>query len=98
MIDIHSHILPELDDGPKTLEESVAMVKMAAAAGTTDIVATPHANPQFAFDPEAIERKISELATACGNVLRIHCGCDLHLTLENIQDALQRPAKYAINH
>ena len=41
MIDVHSHILPGLDDGSPDLEESVAMVRLAAETGTTDIVATP---------------------------------------------------------
>jgi hypothetical protein len=44
LIDIHSHILPGLDDGPATLDEAVAMVQLAADSGTTAIVATPHSN------------------------------------------------------
>lgn len=59
MIDIHSHILAGVDDGPKTLEDSIAMVRMAAESGTTDIVATPHASPQYHFNPKVIEWKIS---------------------------------------
>ena len=54
--DIHSHILYGIDDGAKTLEESLAMLRLAAEAGTTDIVATPHVNGQFEFDPELIRR------------------------------------------
>lgn len=42
MIDIHCHILPDLDDGASSLEESIAMARMAAASGVTGIVATPH--------------------------------------------------------
>ena len=98
MIDIHSHILPGLDDGSRSLEESVAMARMAAEAGTTDIVATPHANLQYAFDPELVERKIAELAEACEGAPRIHYGCDFHLHYDNLQDALANPAKYAVNH
>ena len=98
MIDIHSHILPGLDDGAHSLEESVAMVRMAAAAGTTDMVATPHANLEFHFDPEVVEALIAEVQAAAGNAVKIHYGCDFHLTLENIQDALERPEKYSINH
>ena len=97
MIDIHTHILPGLDDGAKSLEEAVAMVHMAAAAGTTDIVATPHANHQYRFDPVIVEQKIAEVREASGNVVRIHRGCDFHMSVENISDALENPAKYAIN-
>jgi protein-tyrosine phosphatase len=98
VVDIHSHILPGLDDGAKTLDESVEMLRLAAGSGTTDIVATPHANTQFAFDPALIGQKIAELQEAAGPLPRIHRGCDFHLTLENIQDALAHPDKYTINH
>jgi protein-tyrosine phosphatase len=98
MIDIHSHILPGLDDGSPDLEESIAMARMAAESGTTDIVASPHADLQFPFDPEVAERKIAELTEACGQVVRIHYGCDFHIHFDNVQDALAHPLKYAINH
>ncbi len=98
MIDIHSHILPGLDDGSKSLEESVAMLRMAAAAGTTDIVASPHANQDYPFDPLVVERKIGELQAAVGDSPKIHYGCDFHLTLENIEDCLRSPGKYSIDH
>jgi protein-tyrosine phosphatase len=98
LVDIHSHILSGLDDGAKTLEDSVAMLRLAADSGTTDIVATPHANTEFTFEPGLIDEKIAELQEAAGPLPRIHRGCDFHLTLENIEDALNHPAKYAINH
>lgn len=98
MIDIHSHILPGLDDGAGSLEEAVGMMRMAREGGTTDIVASPHANQEFAFDPQVVEQKIAELQQAAGEAPRIHYGCDLHLTLENIEDALRSPDKYSIDH
>ncbi len=42
MIDLHSHILPGLDDGPRTMTESVALCKALVAEGVTHAVATPH--------------------------------------------------------
>lgn len=42
MIDIHSHILPCLDDGAKSVEQSISMFRMAAMEGIHTIVATPH--------------------------------------------------------
>src|SRR4051812_20286960 len=98
MIDIHSHILPGLDDGAETPEESLAMVRMAAAAGTTDIVASPHANEKYVFNPETVKRKIRELQAAVGESPRIYFGCDFHMTVENLDDALRSPEKYSINH
>jgi protein-tyrosine phosphatase len=98
MIDIHSHILPGLDDGAKTLEESVTMIGIAAESGTTEIVATPHANPRYPFDPEAVESKVAELRRVTGNIVQLHVGCDFHLSATNIEDALRNPTKYTINH
>lgn len=42
MIDIHSHILPGIDDGAKTLTDSVEIVRDLARFGVTDVIATPH--------------------------------------------------------
>lgn len=42
MIDLHSHILPGLDDGARSLQESIAMARMAVDSGVTAMVATPH--------------------------------------------------------
>ena len=96
MVDIHSHILPGLDDGAASFDESLAMLRMAAEQGTTDIVATPHANNEYKFQPEIIGERIAELAQAVEGAIRIHCGCDFHLSYENVQDALLRPDWYCI--
>ena len=97
MIDIHSHILPGFDDGAETMEESLRMLEMAAAGGTTDIVATPHANIEYRFEPERVEAAVSDLQ-ACAAAPRIHPGCDFHLSYDNIRDALDNPTRYTINH
>ncbi len=41
-VDIHCHILPGLDDGPESVEESIRMLDIAKEDGITDIVASPH--------------------------------------------------------
>ena len=97
MIDIHSHIVYAVDDGARNLEESVAMLRMAAAHGTTDIVATPHANSTYLYDAPLIDARILELQQACGDTPRVHRGCDFHLMPENIDSALAGPGKYSIN-
>lgn len=53
MIDIHCHILPAVDDGPRSLNESLAMLSKAENDGITHIVATPHCNQNLhLFRPE----------------------------------------------
>ena len=42
MIDIHSHIINEIDDGSKSIEMTITMLKKAEISGTKSIVATPH--------------------------------------------------------
>ena len=42
MIDLHSHILPQMDDGSRSTEESLQMLTALAAQGVTDVAATPH--------------------------------------------------------
>ena len=44
--DIHSHILPDVDDGAKTLEESLELLKALKEQGVTAVLATPHFYPQ----------------------------------------------------
>ena len=97
MIDLHTHVLAGLDDGAKSFDQSVAMIRIAAETGTTDLVATPHANLEFRWDPARVEERIAELEGSAGG-LRIHRGCDFHLYFDNIHDALAYPSKYTINH
>ena len=86
-----------MDDGARTLEDSLAMVRMAAEHGTTDLVATPHANLQFKFEPETIAERVGQLREAAGGALRLYTGCDFHLSFDNIQDSIEHPRKYTIN-
>ena len=97
MIDIHSHILWGVDDGAGSLSESLDMLQMAADSGTTDIVATPHANSTYPFDPVILDSRYQELSKSHTGLPRIHRGCDFHLSAGNIQDALENPSKYTIN-
>jgi len=97
MIDIHSHILAGLDDGPQSAEDTAAMLSMAAADGITDIVATPHANVRYSYDRNAVERTIDSLRSECPPNLRIHPGCEFHLNIYNIREAVKDPTRYVIN-
>lgn len=96
MVDIHSHVLYGLDDGAQDRETSVAMLRMAAAYGTSDIVATPHSDLKFPFQPDAIAAQIAELSRFDA-IPRLHRGCDFHLSFDNIQDLFEHPFRYTIN-
>lgn len=65
MIDIHSHILPGVDDGAKHITESIAMAKLAASEGIQTIIATPHhKNGYFENEKFEIIEKVAELNDA----------------------------------
>ena len=86
-----------MDDGAPTEEISLEMLRLAAAAGTTDIVATPHSNSEFVYQPDLIDERIRYLSEKTGGNPKIHRGCDLHLSFDNIMEALEKPEKYSIN-
>jgi protein-tyrosine phosphatase len=96
MVDVHSHIVWGVDDGPATLDESVAMLRAAAEGGTTDIVATPHLNPRFEFNRELVQQRVQELATAVERPT-IHIGCEFHLTFDNVDHLMENLPTYTIN-
>ena len=61
MIDLHCHVLPGIDDGPQTIEDSVAITRAAATAQTRTIVATPHVSRRYPNTSETIARLVGEL-------------------------------------
>ena len=100
MVDLHNHLLPALDDGSKDLETTLAMCRIAAADGITHIVATPHANNVFDFNPDRIARRLAVVRSALADErikLTLASGCDFHMSYDNLQDAVTNPRKYTIN-
>ncbi len=65
MIDLHCHILPGVDDGPATLQESLAMLRLAAADGVRTIVATPHLPPEAFSESPWIAEAVARLGEVC---------------------------------
>lgn len=54
VIDLHCHVLPGIDDGPESIEGSVALARAAAEAGITTLVATPHVDARYGNGAERI--------------------------------------------
>ena len=98
MIDIHCHILAEVDDGPKSWDISEEMCRSAVADGIEHIVATPHANHRYAYDREYLIRVLDYLQQRVGDAPRLSLGCDFHLSYENLQDAMVHPERYVIGN
>ena len=83
MIDLHCHLLPGIDDGAQSPEDSVAMAKLAVAAGTTTIACTPHIYPGlFENTNETIAAAHKVLTAAleqAGVQLNIVLGADIQI-------------------
>jgi protein-tyrosine phosphatase len=88
LIDLHAHILPDIDDGPRSLEDSLEMARLAVADGITTLVATPHLFRRKIVDMqalnhpddirEAVSRFNQQLADAEIN-LTVLPGCEIPL-------------------
>ncbi|HSA93113.1 MAG TPA: CpsB/CapC family capsule biosynthesis tyrosine phosphatase [Terriglobales bacterium] len=96
MVDIHSHVLPEVDDGAKSWDVAVQMCRMAAEDGVTDLVATPHANDRYPYHRQRHQEIVSRLQGMVGLTPTLHLGCDFHFSYDNIQDALAHCERYVI--
>lgn len=65
MIDTHLHILPAIDDGPETLEESFALARLLVQEGVRAAIATPHYNDEFPHrSTTEIHARVQELQGA----------------------------------
>lgn len=67
MIDIHSHILPGIDDGAKDIEESISILREMKAQGITTVVATPH----FYIQDQSLEDFLANRNEAYNKLLEV---------------------------
>jgi protein-tyrosine phosphatase len=96
MVDIHTHILPGIDDGSKSWEMTAEMCRMALADGTTHIVATPHCNDTYEYNRERFTDMLGQLHDSADGQMAFSLGCDFHFSYDNIRDALDHPRHYTI--
>ena len=94
MIDLHSHLLPGIDDGAPDLDASVAMGRLAVDGGVDVIVATPHVSGHYRNDPTTFRGLVAQLQAAlqsAGVALRVLPGAELShgMVLELEPEALR---------
>jgi protein-tyrosine phosphatase len=80
VIDLHSHLLPGIDDGAPDLEASVAMGRAAVDGGVDAIVATPHVSGRYPNDPSTFAERVASVQSAlddAGVALRVHRGAEV---------------------
>src|SRR5664279_3349389 len=96
MVDIHCHILPDIDDGSESWEMTAKMCRMAASDGITHIVATPHCDGHYEYDREHFTDMLATLSEVADGRLTFSIGCDFHVTPHNVADAMSNPQRFAI--
>jgi protein-tyrosine phosphatase len=96
MVDIHSHILPEVDDGARSWEMAIQMCEMAAQDGIEHMVATPHANHEYPYDRLQFASLLEQLGTRIQPRIGLSLGCDFHFSIENLEELIQQPGNFTI--
>ena len=101
MIDIHCHILPGLDDGPSSLDESLAMARRAVEDGVHTIVATPHTlNAVYMNHAKEITARVDTVQEVLSENqidLKIYPGADVHIC-PNLLTRIESGDASTINH
>ena len=89
MTDTHTHILPGVDDGPKNVEGSIALLRRLAEQGITDVAATPHFKPireesidSFLARRDAAEATLREAMHGIDGLPRLHIGTEVTLCVD----------------
>ena len=85
MIDLHSHILPELDDGAQSLRESLSMARMAVESGVTAMAATPHCSHDRTRDVFAAWQLLQQALVENEIPLKLFPGMEIFGTGETAQ-------------
>jgi protein-tyrosine phosphatase len=87
MVDLHSHVLPGLDDGAADLDEALEICRAAAADGIEVLAGTPHVRHDHATTAAGMEAALAELQAAAAGIVRVVGGGELDL------DELARPVE-----
>jgi protein-tyrosine phosphatase len=83
VIDLHCHVLPGIDDGPKAIDRSEAIARAAHAAGVRTIVATPHVNWHYPNRAATIRERVDELRARladAGVQVELRAGAEVAMT------------------
>ena len=100
MIDLHSHILYDIDDGSRSLEMSLIMLRMAVRSGTTHLFATPHVNrrgviPQWQTIVDKVEA-LQQAARELSIPIELHAGAEVELNYDTLRFIKQGSRDYCL--
>lgn len=90
MIDLHSHLLPGIDDGAPDMDATLAMGRAAVEGGVGQIAATPHVSGHYQNDPDSFAGRVAQVQAAlddAGVALRVHTGAEIsHAMFHDLSD------------
>lgn len=96
MIDLHSHILPELDDGARSLRQSLAMARMSVDSGVTAMAATPHCVDDREMEVREVFLLLREALEESEIPLQLYPGMEIFGT-EDTADLLRKGKLLTLN-
>lgn len=100
MIDFHSHIIPNIDDGSSSLEESVNLIKEAEKAGFTAIISTSHyIEGYYDYNQEERKKYLENLYNAENNDknVKLYLGSEIYIT-EDMFELIEQEKASTINN
>ncbi|WP_053074985.1 tyrosine-protein phosphatase [Ornithinibacillus californiensis] len=106
IVDIHNHILPGVDDGPKDWDEMILLANQAVEVGITDVIATPHHKHQhgehyYENDPIIIQSLVNQANLILKEnqiPLTIHPGIEFHIHPDILEDMKSMETFLPLNH
>jgi protein-tyrosine phosphatase len=94
VIDLHSHVLPGLDDGAADVDAALAICRAAAEDGIEVLAGTPHVRSDYPTTPEAMQRTLAELRAAAGDLIQLVPGGEIDL--KELERPLEELAPFAL--
>ena len=91
MIDIRSHVIPEIDDGSPDIETSLNMVRSLAQSGVTDIICTPHYRKPYRISPEKTRESFEKFKAAvleAGVNVNLYLGQEIYCNIKEYKSVL----------
>jgi protein-tyrosine phosphatase len=98
LIDLHTHILPGVDDGAESLEAAVAMCREAVARGTSTLALTPHQNHDSwpNLDTTLLRHRFDMLREHVDGLVELHLGAEIAVS-SDLLDMLELPDRGGLN-
>ena len=91
--DIHMHIIPDVDDGSRSMEESITLLRMSAAQGIGTVIATPHS---WGIDTCGFEYMLSQYEVLKRTLrerqipIQLHLGCEMLVFIDTVDDCIRK--------